>query len=57
MQMHADEIGASRLSERIIGCAFQVLNTLDSGFLEKVYENALAYELRKACPGGGRGLG
>ena len=25
-----------------------VANTLGSGFLEKVYENALAYELRKA---------
>ncbi len=35
------------LSERIIGCAFQVSNTLGCGFLEKVYENALAHELRK----------
>ncbi len=37
----------NRLSERIIGCAFQVSNTLGCGFLEKVYENALAHELRK----------
>jgi len=36
------------LSERIIGCAFTVANRLGSGFLEKVYENALAHELRKA---------
>lgn len=36
------------LSERILGCAFQVMNTLGCGFLEKVYENALAHELRKA---------
>jgi GxxExxY protein len=36
------------LSERIIGCAFTVANTLGSGFLEKVYENALALELREA---------
>ncbi|MGA9016270.1 MAG: GxxExxY protein [Acetobacteraceae bacterium] len=36
------------LSERIIGCAFTVANGLGSGFLEKVYENALAHELRKA---------
>jgi GxxExxY protein len=36
------------LSERIIGCAFTVSNTLGSGFLEKVYEDALAHELRKA---------
>ena len=47
-QMHADEAGGNRLSERGIGCAFQVLNTLGAGFLEKVYENALAHELRKA---------
>lgn len=35
------------LSERVIGCAFTVSNTLGVGFLEKVYENALAHELRK----------
>jgi GxxExxY protein len=38
----------NRLSERIIGCAFQVINTLGVGFLEKVYENALAIELHDA---------
>ena len=32
----------------MIGCAFTVLNTLGAGFLEKVYENALAYEVRAA---------
>ena len=36
------------LSERIIGCAFRVSNALGSGFLEKVYENALAHEVRKS---------
>ena len=36
------------LTERIIGCAFKVANTLGPGFLEKVYENALAHELHKA---------
>lgn len=36
------------LTEKIIACAFAVSNTLGSGFLEKVYENALAHELRKA---------
>ena len=35
------------LSQRVIGCAFTVSNTLGSGFLEKVYENALVHELRK----------
>jgi GxxExxY protein len=34
------------LSGRVIGCAFTVLNTLGVGFAEKVYENALAIELR-----------
>ena len=46
--MHADEIRSNALSERIIGCAFRVLNTLGAGFLEKVYENALAHEMREA---------
>ncbi|HEY3271192.1 MAG TPA: GxxExxY protein [Geothrix sp.] len=36
------------LTERIIGCAFKVANALGHGFLEKVYENALVHELRKA---------
>jgi GxxExxY protein len=44
--MNADMLNA--LSERIIGCAIAVANGLGSGFLEKVYENALAHELRKA---------
>ena len=36
------------ITEKIIGCAYTVTNTLGSGFLEKVYENALAHEMRKA---------
>lgn len=36
------------LSNKIIGCAYTVSNSLGVGFLEKVYENALAIELRKA---------
>ncbi len=35
------------MTEKIIGCAFTVMNTLGSGFLEKVYENALAVELKQ----------
>jgi GxxExxY protein len=46
--MHADEAEPNRLSKMIIGCALTVANTFGSGFLEKVHENALAYELRKA---------
>ena len=38
----------NQVTERIIGCAFKVANILGVGFLEKVYENALAFELRKA---------
>ena len=45
---HADRIGLNELSGVVIGCAFTVLNTLGAGFLEKVYENALAHDLRKA---------
>lgn len=37
-----------RITERIIGCAYTVSNELGCGFLEKVYENAMAHELRKA---------
>ena len=37
-----------KLTENVIHCAFTVSNTLGCGFLEKVYENALAHELRKA---------
>ena len=40
--------GRDPLTERIIECAYKVSNVLGCGFLEKVYENALAYELRKA---------
>ena len=35
------------LSEKVIGCSYTVSNALGSGFLEKVYENALAHEIRK----------
>ena len=35
------------LTEKIIGCAYTVFNTLGSGFLEKVYENALKLEIEK----------
>jgi GxxExxY protein len=35
------------LTHVVIGCAFKVHNVLGSGFLEKVYENALKIELDK----------
>lgn len=33
------------ITEKIISCAFTVMNTLGTGFLEKVYENSLVIEL------------
>lgn len=36
------------ITEKIIGCAYTVGSELGPGFLEKVYENALAHELQKA---------
>jgi GxxExxY protein len=53
--MDADERTVSRSilleggpTEKILAAAFKVLNTLGAGFLEKVYENALAIELQRA---------
>jgi GxxExxY protein len=37
----------NNLTHTIIGCAYKVHNVLGSGFLEKVYENALKIELDK----------
>jgi GxxExxY protein len=45
---HADAARLNDLSRLVIGRAFTVLNGLGAGFLEKVYENALAFELRDA---------
>jgi len=36
------------LTEKILGAAFKVQNTLGCGFLEKVYENAMVVELSRA---------
>jgi len=36
------------ITAEILGSAFRVSNGLGVGFLEKVYENALVHELRKA---------
>ena len=46
--MNAEEMRLKPLTERIIGCAFAVGNSLGVGFVERVYENALVHELRKA---------
>ena len=36
------------LTEKIIGCAYLVYNTMGFGFIESVYEQCLLIELRKA---------
>lgn len=46
--MDTDAHRSNRLTEQVIGCAYRVSNTLGVGFLEKVYENALAIEIAKA---------
>ena len=45
--MYTSRNGLNLISEKIIGCAFNVSNTLGAGFLEKVYQNALFIELRE----------
>ena len=47
--MNTDEHGLilNEITEKIIGCAYEISNVLGCGFLEKVYENALVYEIRK----------
>jgi GxxExxY protein len=45
--MDANSRRLDEISNRVIGAALTVSNTLGVGFLEKVYENALAHELRK----------
>lgn len=52
-QMNTDKhrerpIETDELTQIIIGCAMVVSNKLGVGFLEKVYENALVIELKRA---------
>jgi GxxExxY protein len=42
-------LGLNELTEKIIGAAIKVHKTLGPGFLESVYQAALAYELGKTC--------
>jgi len=48
MQDESQRAELNRITEKIIGCAYTVGGKLGSGFLEKVYENALFHELKKA---------
>ena len=49
-QINTDERGSdlNQLTRRIIACVYRVSNRLGCGFLEKIYENALAMEMRRA---------
>jgi GxxExxY protein len=48
--MKSVELGpTNELTERIIGCAITVHRELGPGFLESVYQAALAHELSKAA--------
>lgn len=46
--MHTDDTRFDAITQKIIGCAFKVGGKLNCGYAERCYENALAYELRKA---------
>jgi GxxExxY protein len=38
----------NRITQKIIGSAYAVGNVLKYGYLEKVYENAMAFEMLQA---------
>jgi len=46
--MNADERRVNELTEKIIGCAYDVANGLGAGLLEKPYENAMRIDLQRA---------
>ena len=46
-QMHADERRLNQITEKVIGCAYEVGNQLGCGFLEKIYQNAMLVELTR----------
>lgn len=48
MTTQIDDAVLNAISEKVIGCSFIVSNKLGVGFVEKVYENALVHDLRKA---------
>lgn len=48
MELGSQPAEINGVTEKIIGCVYRVSNTLGAGFLEKVYENALAIELEQS---------
>ena len=45
--LDVEKIPINLITEKIIGCSYNISNVLGCGFLEKVYENALAHDLKK----------
>lgn len=48
MKNYSMQYKYSDITEKIIKCSYDVYNSLGSGFLEKVYENALTLKLKKS---------
>ncbi len=48
LKSEQDKQDIFRLTEKVIGCAYRVYNTLGFGFLESVYEKSLIVELQKS---------
>ena len=46
--MGISDLKYSDITGKIIGCAFNVYNKLGSGYMEVIYQRALALEMRKA---------
>ena len=44
--MHTDGHRIKNITEKIIGCAMEVPNTIGAGFTEKIYHNAMIVELK-----------
>lgn len=47
MEKQQTRVELNLLARKIVGCAFEVGKHLKYGYLEKVYENAMVYELKK----------
>ncbi len=43
-----EQVELNRIAKQIIGCAYAVGKLLKYGYLEKVYEKALVYEIQKS---------
>jgi GxxExxY protein len=46
--MNADEHRLNQLTQAVIGCAYDVSNSLGCGYVEKVYQNAMVRALSRS---------